>query len=282
MNDKKDYTREILPDGSIRQNMEGKEFLQYRTKKSFDSAEKELRRSLNVILNDIRKFKSAAKNIKTEKEQEELLLQLDSSLATINKLLDDEPLLKEYVSDIKIDEKLLREFGYSPNAFEIMRERARIRFKAFQEELLKLEDEVMNIDFTNISPLQKTIENSKPSKEQQENSSNEYHFKVDFLNDLFEQCKDYFKCSESKFKVAMEEANFNEIIQREGCVITRCFILIAVIGKKHDDWYTDAIKNINRIDKYKDADKSYASGRINNYQEWADTIESIREQHYKK
>ena len=282
MNDKKDYTREILPDGSIRQNMEGKEFLQYRTKKSFDSAEKELYRSLCVIDDDIDRFKLAAKNIKTKDDKRKLLLQLDSSLATINKLLDDEPLLKEYVSDIKIDEKLLREFGYSPNAFEIMRERARIRFKAFQEELLKLEDEVMNIDFTNISPFPKTIENSKPSKEQQENSSNEYHFKVDFLNDLFEQCKDYFKCSESKFKVAMEEANFNEIIQREGCVITRCFILIAVIGKKHDDWYTDAIKNINRIDKYKDADKSYASGRINNYQEWADTIESIREQHYKK
>lgn len=282
MNDKKDYTKEILPDGSIRQNMDGKESLRYRIKKSLDFAEKELRRSLNVILNDIRKFKLAAKNIKTEKEQEELLLQLDSSLATINVILEDEPLLKEYVSDIKIDEKLLREFGYSPNAFEIMRGRARIRFKAFQEELLKLEDEVMNIDFTNISPLQKTIENSKPSKEQQENSSNEYHFKEDFLNDLFEQCKDYFKCSESKFKVAMEEANFNEIIQREGCVITRCFVFIAVIGKERDDWYTDAIKNINRIDKYKEVDKSYASGRINNFKEWANTIASIREQRYKK
>ena len=119
----------------------------------FDFAEKELRRSLNVILNDIRKFKSEAKNIKTEKEQEELLLQLGSSLATINKLLDDEPLLKEYVSDIKIDEKLLREFGYSPNAFEVMRERSRINLETFQKELLKLEDEVMSIDFSgNESP----------------------------------------------------------------------------------------------------------------------------------
>lgn len=148
MNDKKDYTEEVLPDGTIRQNMEGKAFFRYRTKKSLDFAEKELRRSLNVILNDIRKFKSAVKNIKTENEQEELLLQLDSSLATINKLLEDEPLLKEYVSDIKIDDKLLREFGYSPNAFEVMRERARIRLKSFQKELLNLEDEVMSIDFT--------------------------------------------------------------------------------------------------------------------------------------
>lgn len=154
MNDKKDYTEEVLPDGTIyRYYKSGKAFLRYRTKKSLDFAEKELRRSLNVILNDIRKFKSAIKNIKTEKDQEELLLQLDSSLATINKLLEDEPLLKEYVSDIKIDDKLLKEFGYSPNAFEVMRERARIRLKSFQKELLNLEDEVMSIDFSgNESP----------------------------------------------------------------------------------------------------------------------------------
>ena len=63
-------------------------------------------------------------------------------------MLDDEPLLKEYVSDIKIDEKLLREFGYSPNAFEVMRERSRINLETFQKELLSLKDEVMSIDFT--------------------------------------------------------------------------------------------------------------------------------------
>lgn len=138
-----------------------------------------------------------------------------------------------------------------------------------------------------LSLYNKILDHLKLQKElqgnsQQENSSNEYHFKEDFLNDLFEQCKDYFKCSESKFKVAMEEANFNEIIQRKGCVITRCFVFIAVIGKERDDWYTDAIKNINRIDKYKEVDKSYASGRINNFKEWANTIASIREQRYKK
>lgn len=283
MNDKKDYTEKILSDGTIyRYYKSGKVFLRYRTKKSLDFAEEELRRSLSVIMSDIRRFKSAIKNIKTEKDQEELLLQLDSSLVRINSLLENEPLLKEYVSDIKIDGKLLRELGYSSDTIEIMRGRAKMMLETFQKELLELKDKIMNIDFTNISPLPKTIESSKPPKEQQEISRKLYQFKVDFLNDLFEQCKDPFKCSESKFKVAMEEANFNEIIQREGCVITKCFILIAVIGKKHDDWYTDAIKNINRIDKYKDADKSYASGRINNYQEWADTIESIREQHYKK
>lgn len=148
MNDKKDYTEEVLPDGTIRQNMEGKAFFRYRTKKSLDFAEKELYRSLCVIDDDIDRFKLAAKSIKTKDDKRKLLLQIGSSLATINKLLDDDPLLKEYVSDIKIDKKLLREFGYSPNAFEVMRERSRINLETFQKELLKLKDEVMSIDFT--------------------------------------------------------------------------------------------------------------------------------------
>ena len=270
MNDKKDYTEKILPDGTIyRYYKSGKALKRAIVKRDF--AEKELRRSLNVILNDIRKFKSEAKNIKTEKEQEELLLQLGSSLATINKLLDDEPLLKEYVSDIKIDEKLLREFGYSPNAFEVMRERSRINLETFQKELLSLKDEVMNIDFTNISPLQKTIENSKPSKEQQENSSNEYHFKVDFLNDLFEQCKDPFKCSYPEFVEAISKANFNKIIQRKGCKKSYCYAFIAIIGKINHDWYNNVFNNLNGIDelnikKLKDISKYIRSDNSWQYQ----------------
>lgn len=149
MNDKKDYTEEVLPDGTIyRYYKSGKAFLRYRTKKSLDFAEEELRRSLSVIMSDIRRFKSAIKNIKTEKDQEELLLQLDSSLVRINSLLENEPLLKEYVSDIKIDGKLLRELGYSSDTIEIMRGRAKIMLETFQKELLKLKDAIMSIDFS--------------------------------------------------------------------------------------------------------------------------------------
>ena len=191
MNDKKDYTEEVLPDGTIRQNMEGKAFLRYRTKKSLDFAEKELYRSLCVIDDDIDRFKLAAKSIKTKDDKRKLLLQIGSSLATINKLLDDDPLLKEYVSDIKIDKKLLREFGYSPNAFEVMRERSRINLETFQKELLKLKDEVMSIDFSgNESPqieeeinvsaellelfLGPTKNNNKDEKEYKERNAKEF------------------------------------------------------------------------------------------------------------
>jgi len=148
MNDKKDYTEEVLPDGTIRQNMEGKAFLRYRTKKSLDFAEKELYRSLCVIDDDIDRFKLAAKSIKTKDDKRKLLLQLDSSLVRINSLLENEPLLKEYVSDIKIDGKLLREFGYSSDTIEIMRGRAKMMLETFQKELLSLKDEVKSIDFS--------------------------------------------------------------------------------------------------------------------------------------
>ena len=148
MNDKKDYTEEVLPDGTIRQNMEGKAFLRYRTKKSLDFAEKELYRSLCVIDDDIDRFKLAAKSIKTKDDKRKLLLQLDSSLVRINSLLENEPLLKEYVSDIKIDGKLLRELGYSSDTIEIMRGRAKMMLETFQKELLSLKDEVKSIDFS--------------------------------------------------------------------------------------------------------------------------------------
>lgn len=149
MNDKKDYTEEILPDGTIyRYYKSGKAFLRYRTKRSLDFAEKELERSFCVIDDDIDRFKLAAKNIKTKDDKRKLLLQLDSSLVRINSLLENEPLLKEYVSDIKIDGKLLREFGYSSDTIEIMRGRAKMMLETFQKELLKLKDEVMSIDFS--------------------------------------------------------------------------------------------------------------------------------------
>lgn len=149
MNDKKDYTEKILPDGTIyRYYKSGKAFLRYRTKRSLDFAEKELERSFCVIDDDIDRFKLAAKNIKTKDDKRKLLLQLDSSLVRINSLLENEPLLKEYVSDIKIDGKLLREFGYSSDTIEIMRGRAKMMLETFQKELLKLKDEVMSIDFS--------------------------------------------------------------------------------------------------------------------------------------
>ena len=95
MNDKKDYTEEILPDGTIyRYYKSGKAFLRYRTKRSLDFAEKELERSFCVIDDDIDRFKLAAKNIKTKDDKRKLLLQLDSSLVRINSLLENEPLLK--------------------------------------------------------------------------------------------------------------------------------------------------------------------------------------------
>lgn len=281
MNDKKDYTEKILSDGTIyRYYKSGKAFLRYRTKKSLDFAEEELRRSLNVILNDIRKFKSAIKNIKTEKDQEELLLQIGSSLATINKLLDDEPLLKEYVSDIKIDEKLLREFGYSPNAFEVMRERSRINLETFQKELLELKDKIMNIDFTNISPLQKTVENSKPSKEQQENSSNEYKFEEDFLNELFKKCEYHFKCSYREFVEAMSKANFNKIIQRKGCKKSYCYAFIAIIGKINHDWYNNVFNNLKGIDGLNIKELKDISKYIRKDNSWQNQIKKILMKYY--
>lgn len=145
MNDKKDYTEEVLPDGL--------NLIQFRVKRALDSAERELKRSFYLISKDINGFKSDAKNIKTEEEKMALLYRINSSKSTINVILEERPLLKDFVTNIKIDGKILTKLGYGSKVFEIMRERERSQMEAFQKELLKLEDEVMSIDFSgNESP----------------------------------------------------------------------------------------------------------------------------------
>lgn len=145
MNDKKDYTEEILPDGL--------NLIQFRVKRALDSAERELKRSFYLISKDINGFKSDAKDIKTEEEKMALLYRINSSKSTINVILEERPLLKDFVTNIKIDGKILTKLGYGSKVFEIMRERERSQMEAFQKELLKLEDEVMSIDFSgNESP----------------------------------------------------------------------------------------------------------------------------------
>lgn len=140
MNDKKDYTEEVLPDGL--------NLIQFRVKRALDSAERELKRSFYLISKDINGFKSDAKNIRTEEEKMALLYRINSSKSTINVILEERPLLKDFVTNIKIDGKILTKLGYGSKVFEIMRERERSQMEAFQKELLKLEDEVMSIDFT--------------------------------------------------------------------------------------------------------------------------------------
>lgn len=140
MNDKKDYTEEVLPDGL--------NLIQFRVKRALDSAERELKRSFYLISKDINGFKSDAKNIRTEEEKVALLYRINSSKSTINVILEERPLLKDFVTNIKIDGKILTKLGYGSKVFEIMRERERSQMEAFQKELLKLEDEVMSIDFT--------------------------------------------------------------------------------------------------------------------------------------
>lgn len=140
MNDKKDYTEEILPDGL--------NLIQFRVKRALDSAERELKRSFYLISKDINGFKSDAKNIKTEEEKMALLYRINSSKSTINVILEERPLLKDFVTNIKIDGKILTKLGYGSKVFEIMRERERSQMEAFQKELLKLEDEVKSIDFS--------------------------------------------------------------------------------------------------------------------------------------
>lgn len=145
MNDKKDYTEEVLPDGL--------NLIQFRVKRALDSAERELKRSFYLISKDINGFKSDAKNIRTEEEKVALLYRINSSKSTINVILEERPLLKDFVTNIKIDGKILTKLGYGSKVFEIMRERERSQMEAFQKELLKLEDEVMSIDFSeNESP----------------------------------------------------------------------------------------------------------------------------------
>lgn len=140
MNDKKDYTEEVLPNGL--------NLIQFRVKRALDSAERELKRSFYLISKDINGFKSDAKNIRTEEEKMALLYRINSSKSTINVILEERPLLKDFVTNIKIDGKILTKLGYGSKVFEIMRERERSQMEAFQKELLKLEDEVMSIDFT--------------------------------------------------------------------------------------------------------------------------------------
>lgn len=140
MNDKKDYTEEVLPDGL--------NLIQFRVKRALDSAERELKRSFYLISKDINGFKSDAKNIKTEEEKMALLYRINSSKSTINVILEERPLLKDFVTNIKIDGKILTKLGYGSKVFEIMRERERSQMEAFQKELLKLEDEVKSIDFS--------------------------------------------------------------------------------------------------------------------------------------
>lgn len=104
--DKKEYTETVRPDGTVvRTYNSAKAFLRSKIKKDKDFAEKELYRSLCVIDDDIDRFKLEAKNIRTEEDQIDLLYRINSSKSTINVILEDEPLLKEYVSDIKIDKK---------------------------------------------------------------------------------------------------------------------------------------------------------------------------------
>ena len=145
MNDKKEYKEKILPDGL--------NLIQFRVKRALDSAERELKRGFYLISKDINGFKSDAKNIKTEEEKMALLYRINSSKSTINVILEERPLLKDFVTNIKIDGKILTKLGYGSKVFEIMRERERSQMEAFQKELLKLEDEVMSIDFSgNESP----------------------------------------------------------------------------------------------------------------------------------
>lgn len=140
MNDKKEYKEKILPDGL--------NLIQFRVKRALDSAERELKRGFYLISKDINGFKSDAKNIKTEEEKMALLYRINSSKSTINVILEERPLLKDFVTNIKIDGKILTKLGYGSKVFEIMRERERSQMEAFQKELLKLEDEVKSIDFS--------------------------------------------------------------------------------------------------------------------------------------
>ena len=267
MNDKKDYTEEVLPDGL--------NLIQFRVKRALDSAERELKRSFYLISKDINGFKSDAKNIRTEEEKMALLYRINSSKSTINVILEERPLLKDFVTNIKIDGKILTKLGYGSKVFEIMRERERSQMEAFQKELLKLEDEVMSIDFTNISPLQKTVENSKPSKEQQENSSNEYKFEEDFLNELFKKCEYHFKCSYREFVEAMSKANFHDIFYNVSRVRWRCKAFIATIGKINEVWYQDAIISIG-FEKKRDVSKALGHRDV-----WLDEIIEICKKYYK-
>lgn len=272
MNDKKDYTEEVLPDGL--------NLIQFRVKRALDSAEREFKRSFYLISKDINGFKSDAKNIRTEEEKMALLYRINSSKSTINVILEERPLLKDFVTNIKIDGKILTKLGYGSKVFEIMRERERSQMEAFQKELLKLEDEVMSIDFTNISPLPKTVENSKPSKEQQENSSNEYKFEEDFLNELFKKCEYHFKCSYREFVEAMSKANFNKIIQRKGCKKSYCYAFIAIIGKINHDWYNNVFNNLKGIDGLNIKELKDISKYIRKDNSWQNQIKKILMKYY--
>ena len=143
--DKKEYTETVRPDGTIvRTYNSGKEFLRARFKRDMDFAEQELRRSFETIYKEVDKLKRGSKRVKTKRGKRKLMLRIDSSLARINLLIKNDPLLRQYVSDTKIDGKLLIEFGHGTKVIEIMRERSKLMLEMFQKELIKLNESLMS------------------------------------------------------------------------------------------------------------------------------------------
>lgn len=143
--DKKEYTETVRPDGTIvRTYNSGKAFLRERFKRDMDFAEQELRRSFETIYKEVDKLKRESKRVKTKRGEIKLMLRIDSSLATINLLIKNDPLLRQYVSDTKIDANLLREFGNGTKVIEIMRERANLMLEGFKKDLEELNENLMS------------------------------------------------------------------------------------------------------------------------------------------
>lgn len=131
-----------------------------------------------------------------------------------------------------------------------------------------------------LSLYNKILDHLKLQKElqensQQENSSNEYKFKEDFLNELFKKCEYHFKCSYREFVEAMSKANFHDIFYNVSRVRWRCKAFIATIGKINEVWYQDAIISIG-FEKKRDVSKALGHRDV-----WLDEIIEICKKYYK-
>lgn len=136
-----------------------------------------------------------------------------------------------------------------------------------------------------LSLYNKILDHLKLQKElqensQQENSSNEYKFEEDFLNELFKKCEYHFKCSYREFVEAMSKANFNKIIQRKGCKKSYCYAFIAIIGKINHDWYNNVFNNLKGIDGLNIKELKDISKYIRKDHSWQNQIKKILMEYY--